>query len=261
MIFLSHNYKDKDVVEPIATKLREIYGQENVFYDSWSIKPGESIIGKMDEGLSKCKWFFFFISNNSLNSSMVGLEWQSALYKATKEGIKFIPIKIDDCYPPQILTNTLYMDMYVDGFDNTLRNIVDLINNNDTKEYNKKFNNLLCSIERKDNKELKIKIEVLKLIEPNPSFAFAFSNSLDDVSLELVSDAMSINNEGTLENGKNFKLCRINRVLTKGFPYEVVLKSQSGFGNGDLLILHQVSKTNFDILNNIQETQQFSQTN
>lgn len=84
MIFLSHNYKDKDIVEPIAIKLKEIYGQENIFYDSWSIKPGESIIGKMDEGLSKCKWFFFFISNNSLNSSMVGLEWQSALYKATK---------------------------------------------------------------------------------------------------------------------------------------------------------------------------------
>lgn len=253
MIFLSHNYKDKDVVEPIAVKLREIYGQENVFYDSWSIKPGESIIGKMDEGLSKCKWFFFFISNNSLKSSMVELEWQSALYKATKEGIKFIPIKIDDCYPPQILTNTLYLDMYVNGFDNTLRNICDLINNDDSKNYNKKFDNLLCTIERKDNKKLKIKIEVLKLIEPNPSFAFAFSNEQDDISLELISDSLSINNEGTLANGKNFKLCRINRVLTKGFPYEVILKSNSGFNNNDLEILHQIGQNNFEYLRNVVE--------
>ncbi len=253
MIFLSHNYKDKDIVEPIAIKLKEIYGQENIFYDSWSIKPGESIIGKMDEGLSKCKWFFFFISNNSLNSSMVGLEWQSALYKATKEGIKFVPIKIDDCFPPQILTNTLYLDMYVDGFDNTLRNMFDLIDNNDTKEYNKKFNNLLCSIERINNKELKIKIEVLKLIEPNPSFAFAFSNSLDDVSIELTSDSMSMNSSGTFSNGKNLKLCRISRVLTKGFPYEVILKSKVGFKNNDLEIWHQVGKNDFVLLTNINE--------
>ena len=76
-----YNYKDKDVVEPIAVSMREIYGEENVFYDAWSIKPGESIIGKMNEGIGKCKYFFFFTSQNSLNSSMVDLEWQTALYK------------------------------------------------------------------------------------------------------------------------------------------------------------------------------------
>ena len=110
--FLSHNWKDKDVIEPIAVRLKEVYGEENIFYDSWSIKPGENIIGKMNEGIEKCKYFFFFISNNSLNSSMVNLEWQSALFKSAKEGIKFIPIKIDNCYPPQILISTVYIDMY-----------------------------------------------------------------------------------------------------------------------------------------------------
>lgn len=56
MIFLSHNYKDKDVVEPIVVRMREIYGEENAFYDAWSIKPGESIIGKMNEGIGKSKF-------------------------------------------------------------------------------------------------------------------------------------------------------------------------------------------------------------
>jgi len=253
MIFLSHNYKDKDIVEPIAVRLREIYGQDNVFYDSWSIKPGESIIGKMNEGISKCKWFFFFISNNSLNSSMVDLEWQSALYKSAKEGIKFIPIKIDDCFPPQILINTLYLDMYTAGFDNTLRNMFDLIDNNDSKEYNKKFENLLCTIEVVNNNEINIKIEALKLIEPNSSFAFAFSNDLDDVSVQLTSDMMSYNYSGKLINNKNFKGCRITRVITKGFPYEVKLKSKAGFKNNDLQIWHQVGKEEFTLINNIRE--------
>lgn len=253
MIFLSHNFKDKDIVEPIAVKLSEIYGQDNVFYDSWSIKPGESIIGKMSEGIEKCKWFFFFVSNNSLNSSMVDLEWQSALYKSAKEGIKFIPIKIDDCFPPQILINTLYLDMYTYGFDNTLRNMVDLIDNNDSKEYSKKFENLLCTMEVVNVNEINIKIEVLKLIEPNPSFVFAFSNELDDISLILTSDMMSYNYSGKLLDNKNFKGCRITRVITKGFPYEVKLKSKQGFKNNDLQIWHQVNKDELILLTNVNE--------
>lgn len=68
MIFHSHNFKDGD-----------IFGQENVFYDSWSIQPGDGIIDQMNDGLTQCKLFFFFVSNNSLNSEMVKLEWQNAL--------------------------------------------------------------------------------------------------------------------------------------------------------------------------------------
>jgi hypothetical protein len=58
-------------VEPIALRLRDIFGQENVFYDSWAIQPGDGIIDKMNNGLTQCKLFFFFVSNNSLNSEMV----------------------------------------------------------------------------------------------------------------------------------------------------------------------------------------------
>ena len=55
MIFLSHNSKDKPVVEQVALKLKGIYGQNNVFYDSWSIQPGDGILDKMNEGLTNCK--------------------------------------------------------------------------------------------------------------------------------------------------------------------------------------------------------------
>lgn len=74
MIFLSHNYKDKPVVEQVALRLKSIYGIDKVFYDSWSIQPGDGIIDKMNEGLSNCKFFLFFISQNSLSSNMVKLE-------------------------------------------------------------------------------------------------------------------------------------------------------------------------------------------
>ncbi len=111
MIFLSHNFKDKAIVEPIALRLRDIFGQENVFYDSWSIQPGDGIIDKMNDGLTQCKLFFFFVSNNSLNSEMVKLEWQNALMKMTSGQTKIIPIRLDNCIMPTILMQSLYIDL------------------------------------------------------------------------------------------------------------------------------------------------------
>ena len=84
MIFLSHNYKDKPVVEQVTLRLKSIYGIDKVFYDSWSIQPGDGIIDKMNEGLSNCKFFLFFISQNSLSSNMVKLEWQNALFRISQ---------------------------------------------------------------------------------------------------------------------------------------------------------------------------------
>lgn len=75
-IFISHNCKDKVIVEPIAVRLAEVFGRDNVFYDSWSIQPGEGIIEKMNQELFDCDFFFFFVSKNSLQSKMVKLEWQ-----------------------------------------------------------------------------------------------------------------------------------------------------------------------------------------
>ena len=129
MIFLSHNYRDKPIVEPIAIKLSTVYGINNVFYDSWSMQPGEGVIDKMNEGLENCKFFFFFVSKNSLDSNMVKLEWQNALYKATQNKAKLIPVKLDDCLMPAILMQTLYIDIYGKGFEFGLRQIIDVICN------------------------------------------------------------------------------------------------------------------------------------
>lgn len=112
MIFISHTKKDKPLVEPIALQLASVFGQENVFYDSWSIQPGDGLVDKIDKGLASCKFFFFFVSKNSLQSTFVKLEWQNAIIKATKEQAKLIPIKLDDCLMPGILLSTVYIDYF-----------------------------------------------------------------------------------------------------------------------------------------------------
>lgn len=151
-IFISHNYNDKAIIEPIAVKLASIYGRENIFYDSWSIQPGEGIIDKMNEGLFECDFFFFFVSKNSLQSNMVKLEWQNALFKATKNTVKLIPVKLDDCLMPAILLQNLYIDIYGKGLEFGFRQIVDVINNQNTfQEQFQTYENVRGKISEIDN--------------------------------------------------------------------------------------------------------------
>src|SRR5829696_5756070 len=103
MIFLSHTWADKPVVDPIALRLREIHGQENVFYDAWSIQPGDWILDRMNQGLASPKFVFFFVSRKSLESEMVKMEWQNALFKATKGQCRIIPVRVDGCEMPPLL--------------------------------------------------------------------------------------------------------------------------------------------------------------
>ncbi len=132
MIFLSHNYQDKPIVEQLALRLKDTFGQENVFYDSWSIQPGDGLIEKMNEGLEKCRYFFFFVSKNSLASNMVRMEWQNAVMKAARDDVKIIPIRLDSSIMPAILLQTLYLDFFSYGLETTLRQVVDIIEENNT---------------------------------------------------------------------------------------------------------------------------------
>ena len=126
-IFLSHTHADKALVEPIAERLAQAFGRDTVFYDNWSIQPGDGIVDKMNEALGECRFFFFFVSKNSLPSKMVQLEWQNALVKSMKGEARIIPVKLDDCLMPAVLLQTLYIDYSGYGPENAIRQMVDVI--------------------------------------------------------------------------------------------------------------------------------------
>ena len=182
-IFLSHNYNDKPLVEPIAIKLAEINGKDSIFYDSWSIKPGESIIDQMSKGLTAPDYVFFFVSENSLNSNMVKLEWQNALYAATKGKTKLIPVRVDGCAMPAILMQLLYIDMHTIGIEAAVSQIVNLVQGNSTfTPQHTGFSNLTCTIATSAKGALEITIKASHLLESNPNFAFAVINGKEDMS-------------------------------------------------------------------------------
>ena len=251
MIFLSHNYKDKDIVEPIATRLRDAYGENNVFYDRWTIKPGDNIIDKMNEGLREVNYFFYFISKNSIQSKMVDLEWQVALYKKIKENIKFIPIKIDDSIPPAILLSTLYIDMYNVGFEVGLRQIFDVINNTNTQVINTEFSNIMATLIKYGESNFDIVIKAKYFFEPNTRFFIAYTNKNEDIACKLLSDSVNIEskinnielNNGITINGQYFQLLR---GIEPQFPIRINVSNKKNEKIKDLLLFRAKTENFFN---------------
>lgn len=251
MIFLSHNKKDKPVVEQVALKLRAIYGQDNVFYDSWSIQPGDGIIDKMEEGLTNCKFFFFFVSMNSLQSDMVKMEWQNAIFKAAQNSIKFIPIRMDNCNMPFLLTQNLYIDLFANGLDVAIRKIVDVINGTNTYHSPLEiFHNLIAVKQRIDNK---IRIECIAkyYLEPISEFAFCTQSDPSLIETKIVSDAYEITKiqkGARFENGytTNILFRGVSRGTLPGFPVVAEFKHRNNEPFDIEMVLHRTTHERYD---------------
>lgn len=250
MIFLSHNSKDKPIVEPIAVKLASVFGQDNVFYDSWSIQPGDGIIDKMNEGLSLCRYFFYFVSANSLTSAMVKMEWQNALIKAVQNMIRFVPVRLDNSSLPPIMLQTVYVDLFSHGFDVAVRQMIDVINGTNTfRQASNSFNNLVAYKYREGDK-LIIDCRALQYLEPITMFSLMTFDDVDKIQF-------SVPNESMFSSGvhkdvpinpiakANFITLGLSRGTLPGFPFIVELTSRE-LGSFDIVsVLHQVSRENF----------------
>lgn len=250
MIFLSHNKNDKAVVEQIALKLRNVYGQENVFYDSWSIQPGDGIIDKMEEGLSNCKYFFYFVSKNSLQSDMVKLEWQNALFKAAQNAIKFVPIRMDNSIMPTILMQSLYIDLYSNGLDVAIRQMVDVINGTNTyRNPTSQFSNLMA-YKYREGEKLIVECRALYYLEPISHFAFCTQTPIDSIIVNVRHEPMHSSSEmpnSTLDNGykTNIIAIGIERGTTPDIPLIVEFSTKNNVPLDIEMVLHRTSGTHY----------------
>jgi len=119
-IFLSHTHKDKDVVEPIGNWLSE--RGFDVWIDSWSLTPGDSLIEKVGEGIESSDRLVVFLSPASVTSTWVRKEVASGLVMELAEerglGKKFvIPALLTACKVPFFLRDKLYADFTNKTFD------------------------------------------------------------------------------------------------------------------------------------------------
>lgn len=233
MIFLSHNHKDKVLVEQIAIRLRDIFGQSKVFYDSWSIQPGDGIVDKMNEGLANCKLFLFFVSKNSLQSNMVKLEWQNAVMKAVSGQSKIIPVKLDDCLMPPILLQSLYIDLFGQGLEVALRQIVEVSSGKNTFSPGpQEFSNLRAYSYTEGDSTI-VECHAEHYMEPISHFLFLVKNQEGEVTFTYKSGPMcntGFNKDIKLNDGSlhNAQMVSVEKATVPGFPLVVEMKPQPG---------------------------------
>jgi hypothetical protein len=234
MIFISYNHKDKEIVSDIASKLAIVFGRESVFYDEWSIQPGDDIIDKMNQGLETMSYFFFFMSRNSLTSEMVKLEWQNALFMKAQKKIKFIPVKLDDCNVPAILLQNLYINIYGQGLEYGLRQMIDVVSGISTNNIvNTKYHNVRATANiSSDKKEIKIEISAQTYFEPSPQFFVLHGNKNEDIRFKLSSNGMYYSGQHDnikLNNGTthNAFFAGFDKGLNPGYPIRFEMKSDN----------------------------------
>lgn len=223
-IFISYSHKDKVLVDTVARKLEKVFGKNNIFYDSWSMQPGDSIIGKMNQGLEEFTTFFFFVSSNSLDSNMVRLEWQVALNRAVNNELNFVAVRIEDCTLPAILSDKQYIDLYGEGIDIAIDKMKAVSQSHSSYVPLEDFQNLVALATRLDENVVQIKVEALQFSEDNPEIVFACNNEIDysDVCFDVeygyyvINSKQIKNEEGKILNALSVGL---QRQIKPGFPY------------------------------------------
>jgi hypothetical protein len=102
--FLSHNKADKELARAIGAHLT-LSGIE-VWFDEWEIQAGDSIPGKLDEGLDAFDAFVLIWSADANRSNWVRKELHSAIMRAVNDkSAKIIPCLLDETPLPPLIAD------------------------------------------------------------------------------------------------------------------------------------------------------------
>jgi TIR domain len=109
-IFVSNRSADNDEARRLASELIDCGHQ--VWFDQWRIDLGDSIVQKMDEGLTGSTFVVLCYSSSGVLSPWISREWMSALAaQLDGRGVKVLPVRLTGGEPPAILRDIKYADL------------------------------------------------------------------------------------------------------------------------------------------------------
>lgn len=124
-VFISHSSKDKQFARWLSTDLHA--AGHTPWLDEWSIRVGESIPGKISEGLQRCDFVVVILSKNSVSSNWVEREWHARYWDEVERGeVVVLPVLLEDCEVPELLKTKRYANFqrnYNDGLEDLLQAI------------------------------------------------------------------------------------------------------------------------------------------
>lgn len=127
-IFISYNKHNTQKAKTLANALLRC--NVDVWFDEWSIRPGESIIGGVQNGLSTCEVLVFLWSTHEALSKWVETELRSYLVRRINDStLRIVPIMLDATPLPTMLAEYKGFKVSNDTpFDSIAEQIVGVVN-------------------------------------------------------------------------------------------------------------------------------------
>lgn len=124
-IFISYSQIDIEFVNQLTTDLKN--SGMSVWHDEKEIGVGDSIVQKVEEGISGSNFFCLVISEHSVNSKWVKREYGTALSKQLSHGKpKVLPLLIQNVKLPSLLEDIKYAD-FSREYDSGLKQLLNAI--------------------------------------------------------------------------------------------------------------------------------------
>lgn len=121
--FISHNRANKAEAEALARELRN--NGVDAWFDKWEIGPGDSLVGKINEGLATAQLFVILLSPEALKSRWVGAELDFGVVARINETAKVVPVIVTACEVPPLLQATKYLN-WSTGLEDVVRDLADV---------------------------------------------------------------------------------------------------------------------------------------
>lgn len=129
-VFLSYNQAEEETARRLGVHLNLV--GVDVWFDEWEIHAGDSIPGKLNEGLATFDTFILLWSKNAERSSWVRSELESAIQRGIKErNVRIIPLKLDATELPTLLQPLKWIDLSSTSIPEVVREIMGFSNERD----------------------------------------------------------------------------------------------------------------------------------
>ena len=111
-VFISHSWGDKaQFVEPLVVAIQA--AGLSCWYDVLEVQPGESLVARLNEGLTQSKVFLFCLSENFLRGKWSQRELQSVVGMSMLGAgvVRMVPLMLTDPLPIQSAYPVPFADM------------------------------------------------------------------------------------------------------------------------------------------------------
>jgi hypothetical protein len=112
-VFISHRGSDTTEAERLARDLSS--RGHSIWLDAEQLTIGDSIVGKINAGLTGSSYLVLCYSQESPDSPWFSREWMSTLARQLNgAGVKILPVRLTGTRTPAILADIKYADLVKD---------------------------------------------------------------------------------------------------------------------------------------------------